>query len=327
MNRVRSNAGPLASLGAIGAILVLGSAYLLFGVVKIDWFAQRLDATMVLADSGGLMPRSKVLLSGIQIGEVTSVTHVGPAVQVAFRITGDYRVPVASSARIEALSAIGEPYLEFRPTAAGGPYLSDGQRIDAATVAAPVSIAEVARTATQLLDQVDPAALAGIVTTFEQALAGTEAMMPPLSRSTDLLAATLLSRTQVIRDMLIAMQSRATDMWWAGPELAKASGPWAEFGPRVDEVAAAVARIVRAENTPSYLTQTDQAIGLVPLLHEIAAKLAVLGPELRTLLPVLQPLVTTTTGAANQLDLGALISQALHATSPDGALTLQITVK
>ncbi|WP_433655370.1 MlaD family protein [Nocardia sp. CA-128927] len=322
------NLGSIASLGSIGAILVLVGSYLTFGVVRVDWFTESTSATMLLADSGGLLPRSKVLLSGIEIGQVTSVAHQGRSVEVAFRFDAEYRVPLASSARIEALSGLGEPYLEFRPTAAGGPYLQDGQRVDATTVAEPVSIPEVARTATRLLEQLDPQAIASIVETFEKGFAGTEAVIPQLSRSTDLLAATLLSRTDLIRQMLVAMQSRATELSWAGPELAKAAGPWAEFGPRVGEVAAAVARIARSGDIPGdYLIDTDETIGLIPLLQQLAAKINQLGPDLQTLLPVFEPVVAATTGVAHRIDLGALISQALHATSPDGALNLQITVK
>ncbi|MFI9504013.1 MlaD family protein [Nocardia sp. NPDC052566] len=319
---------PAASLGAIATILVVGSSYLTFGVVKVNWLKEDITATMLLPDSGGLIDRSKVLLHGIEIGRVTSVSHAGSAVEVAFRYSADYHIPTASSARIETLSGLGEPYLEFRPTSGDGPYLRDGQRVDARTVAAPVSIPEVARTVTRMLEQVDPKAVGAIIDNFGQAFAGTQAMIPELSRSTDLLAATLLSRTDLIRRMLVAMQSRADDMWWAGPELDKASVPWAAFGPRVSDVAAAIARVIRIGDTPGdYLTATDEVIGLVPLVNQITEKLKILGPDARALLPVFEPLIATTNRVAGRVDLSALISQALHGTSPDGTVNLQITVK
>lgn len=317
-----------ASLGAIAAILVVGSSYLTFGVVKVNWLREHTTATMVLPDSGGLLPRSKVLLQGIEIGQITSVAHRGAEVEVGLRFSADYRIPATSTARIETLSGLGEPYLEFRPATDGGPYLRDGQRVDARTVAKPVSIPEVARTATRMLEQVDPRAIAAIIDNFTQAMAGTQVMIPDLSRATDLLAATLLSRTDVIREMLIDMQSQATDMWWAGPELDKAATPWAEFGPRVADVAAAIARVIRIGDTPAdYVVRDEERIGLVPLVDELAGKIAALGPDLRAMIPVFQPLVATLNGVAGRIDLGALISQALHATSADGALNLQITVR
>ncbi|MEV0297372.1 MlaD family protein [Nocardia sp. NPDC050710] len=318
----------IASLGAIGAIFVIGSSYLSFGVVRVDWFVEQTSATMVVRDSAGLLPRSKVLLSGLEIGQVTSVRHVGETIEIGFRYDADYHVPVTSTVRIEALSGLGEPYLDFRPTAPGGPYLIDGARLDADRVVAPVSIPEVARTATQLLQQVDPAAVGSIIDTFTTGLAGTEAVVPQLSRATDLLAATLLSRTALIRDMLVAMQANATEMAWGGDQLTEAAPAWTDFGPRVAQVADAIARVIRIGDTPAdYLTDTEEMIGLVPLVNELAAEIEKLGPDLRTLLPVFTPLFDLTTGIIGQIDLGSLISQALHATDPDGALQLRITVK
>lgn len=320
--------GPVASLAAIAAILLIGVGYLSFGVVRVGWFTEHTEATMTVPDSGGLLPRSKVLLSGVQIGQITSVTHTRAGIEVDFRYDAEYLVPANSSVRIETLSALGEPYLEFRPTAAGGPYLRDGDRLAAASVQRPVSIPEVARTATQLLEQVDPATVAAIIENFSTGLAGTEAVIPQLSRASDLLAATLVSRTDLIRELLIDMQAQAAEMTWAGGELTAAANPWADFGPRVSEVAAAIARVVRIGDTPGdYLTDTEDVIGLLPFLDALTRKLDMLGPELRELFPVVQPLLALTTGVLGKVDLGSLISQALHATTPDGALRLQITVR
>ncbi|WP_194813537.1 MlaD family protein [Nocardia sp. XZ_19_385] len=320
--------GSLVSLLAIGTILVVGAAYLTFGVVKVDWFAERMTATMVVPDSGGLLPRSKVLLSGIEIGKVTTVQHIGAGIEVAFDYDADYRVPVTSRVRIEALSGLGEPYVEFRPTQGGGPFLRDGERVDAAVISAPVSIPDVARTATELLRQLDPKALSAIVANFSIGLAGTETVIPHLSRSTDLLAATLLSRTELIRKMLLDMQAEAEQMAWGGEQLSGASATWADFGPRVAEVAASIARIIRIGDTPAdYLTDTEEMTGLVPLLNQVAGKVDKLGPELRKLLPVFEPLFAMLPGLISRIDLGALISQALHSTSPDGAVQLQIGIR
>ncbi|MEV6279504.1 MlaD family protein [Nocardia sp. NPDC051832] len=320
--------GSLVSLLAIGTILVVGAAYLTFGVVKVDWFAERRTATMVVPDSGGLLPRSKVLLSGIEIGKVTTVRHIGDGIEVAFDYDAAYQVPVAGTVRIEALSGLGEPYVEFRPDHSGGPSLRDGQRVDAAVIRPPVSIPEVARTATELLQQVDPKALSAIVANFTVGLEGTETVIPQLSRSTDLLAATLLSRTELIRRMLIDMQAEAEQMAWGGNRLSEASGAWADFGPRVAEVADAIARVIRIGDTPAdYLTDTEQITGLVPLLDQIADKVHKLGPDLRELLPVFEPLFAMLPGLISRIDLGSLISQALHSTSPDGAVHLQIGIR
>ncbi|MFD0364246.1 MlaD family protein [Nocardia sp. GCM10030253] len=320
--------GSMASLGAIAAILVVGSTYLSFGVVQVGWLKEYTEATMVLTDSGGLLPRSKVLLSGIEVGKVTSVSHTGSNVAVQFRVDDRYRIPTSSKARIETLSGLGEPYLDFRPTTGDGPYLRDGQTVNAANVTMPISIPEVAQTATRLLNQLDPQAMASIVQTFSQGLAGTETVVPELSRATDLLAATLLARSDVIREMLVAFQANANDMAWSGPALTDASGPWAAFGPRVSEVAAAIARVIRKGDVPAdYVIDTEETIGLVPFLRQLAERINAIGPDVATMIPLLQPLLPLATDAVRPLDIGNLITQALNTTSPDGTLNLQITVK
>ncbi|MFE7801990.1 MlaD family protein [Nocardia sp. NPDC057440] len=318
----------MASLCAIAAILIVGSTYLSLGVVRVGWLNEYTEATMVLTDSGGLLPRSKVLLSGIEVGTVTSVSHTGTAVSVQFRIDDSYRIPSSSMARIETLSGLGEPYLDFRPVGGDGPYLRDGQIVDAAKVTMPLSIPEVAQTATRLLGQLDPQAMAAIIQTFTQGLAGTEKIVPQLSRATDLLAATLLARSDVIREMLIAFQANANDMAWSGPALTDASGPWAAFGPRVSEVAAAIARVIRKGDVPAdYVIDTPETVGLVPFLRQLAERINAIGPDLATMIPLLQPLIPLATNAVRPLDIGSLITQALETTSPDGTLNLQLTVK
>lgn len=316
------------SLLSILTILAVGSVYLAVGVVRVNWLEDRIAATMTIPQSGGLLPRSKVLLSGVEVGTITEVAHVPDGVRIRFEVGTDYPIPVASAARIESLSGLGEAYLEFRPASGAGPYLTDGQTLRGTEVAAPVSIPDIARTTTELLRQLDPTALASIVDTFGQAMAGTEALVPELSRSTGLLAETLLSRTDLIRRMLLAMQANAGDMDWAEPALLDAAGPWADFGPRVGEVADSIARVIRTGNAPdSFLEDTEGALGLSPFLEKLTARLDEMGPSLAPYAPLLAPLYALATPIISRLDLGALISQALHATSPDGTLRLQLAVK
>ncbi|MEC3919351.1 MlaD family protein [Nocardia sp. CDC160] len=323
-------ANSLLSLASIAVILVLGSLYLTFDVVRVHPFAHELTVSMTIPRSGGVLPRSKVLLSGVQVGQVSSVTHRPDGVLVRLRLSDRYPIPAASAVRIDGLSGLGESYIEFEPPlgTSPGPYLRDGQAVQATKIAAPISIPDVAATTTKLMHQLDPAALSAIVDTFSQAMSGTEAVVPELSRATDLLAATLISRTDLIRQMLLALQGPAADMDWAEPALVNASGPWADFGPRVSEVAASIAAVIRAGNMPdSFLEDTKDKLGLVPFLRELTDRIRQIGPEIAPLAPLLVPVYATATPILQRLDLGSLIDQALHATSPDGTLRLQITVK
>ncbi|WP_194820192.1 MlaD family protein [Nocardia sp. XZ_19_385] len=318
----------LASLASIVVLLIAGGTYLVFGVVRVSWLDDTLTATLQVPDSGGLAAGSKVLLSGVEIGRVTAVSHTSTAVEVRLRIDSRYPVPAASAARIEALSALGEPYLDFRPADGGGPYLRDGQTVPARNVQTPVSLPEVAADTTGLLRQLDPAALTSIVDTFSIALAGTDRLTPEIARATDLLAATILSRSAVLRQLLLDLQAHAPRTGAIGSGLAEAAQPWQDFGPRVAEVADALAGMIRAGQMPQAFHFDDGiSLGLLPFLEKLSAKIEALGPELQELLPLLAALAATATRSAGQLDLSALITQALHATTLDGTLRLQLAVK
>ncbi|WP_068275740.1 MlaD family protein [Aldersonia kunmingensis] len=325
MNRV----GTIASLGAIVAILVVGVTYLALGVAKVSWPGNSdINASMVLSDSGGLVPRSKVLLSGIEVGRVADVRHGGEQVTIDLRLDDKYRIPAASEARIESLSGLGEPYLQFVPAGTAGPYIEDGQLLGANQVSLPASMPEVAQQSTALLQQVNPDTINSVVATFSNALTGTEAVIPQIARSTDLLAAALLSRTDVIRNLLLDLQRNATDMSWAGPALAESAAPWRAFGPKTATAIVGFGRMIAIGDTPSdYLIDRPNDVGLIPFLDQTSDRLQKIGPDLLKLTPVMEPLIEQNVKLVQQLDLGALIEQALNATSEDGTLRLQIQVK
>lgn len=316
--------GPVVSLGALATVLVVGSAYLTFGVVRVDWFSEYTNAEMTLTNSGGLVERSPVLLAGIRVGEVTSVENIATGVAVKFRFADTYRIPTASIVSIENLSALGEPYIRFTATEDDGRYILDGQQISTAAVRMPLSIPEMARTVTDLLDQLDPKAIGSVIGTLAQGLAGTESVLPPLARSTNLLAATLLSRTPQITSALIDMQTIAGDMSWVGPSMLDAAPAWTEMGQRIDLVVAAFANLARTPNMPDGYTRDN---GLLPFVTDLSAYLDRIGPELQQLAPVIAPLAASAAGPLRQIDLSALIAQALNTVGDDGVIRLQINVK
>lgn len=318
----------VATLTSIVALFVASGTYLATHVVRVDWFQHSITASMTVPESGGLLPRSKVLLSGVEVGRVRHVEHTPDGVRVAFEIGDDFPIPTSSQVRIQSLSGLGEPYLEFRPANGDGPYLEDGSVVAADRIARPMSIPDVARSATTLLEQLDPQAMSDIVNTFTIALAGTDAVMPDIARASNLLASTLLSRTDLIRQMLLDMQAHAPELSTVGAQLTEAAQPWADFGPRVASVADAVSRIIRTGDVPAdYLVDTPETVGLVPLLSEITDRINRLGPDLAAFVPILQPVGASAASTLGQLDLSALITQALGTTAPDGAIRLQITPK
>jgi phospholipid/cholesterol/gamma-HCH transport system substrate-binding protein len=249
----------VVSLGAIAAVLVIGIGYLTFGVVRVDWFNDYTNASMTLTNSGSLGARSPVLLSGIKVGEITSVDNTKDGVDVKFKVDNKYKIPTDSTLVVENLSALGEPYVQFTPTAEGGPYLKEGQQIQTSAIQMPLSIPDVARTVTNLMNQLDPEAISSLINTFDQGLSGADKVVPQLARSTSLLAATLLIRSQPIRSVLTDLQAIASDMDWTGPSMAAAGPLWGGFGDKISEAAAVLTKIINTGNTPAMYLQGKTA--------------------------------------------------------------------
>lgn len=321
---MRIRASSVLSLGAIVAIFAIGSVYLTFGIAKVHWFQHYTTASMEINDAANLVPRSPILLSGLRVGEVTAVTNSASGVRVDFRVQSDYRIPVASIVTIEYLSALGEPYVEFQPQRAGAPYLEDGAKVSTKSILMPVSIPEMADTVTRLLGQFDPQAISSLVTTFSQTLRGTDAVLPDLTRASDLLAATLLSRSPQISSLLNNAQVPGPDVAKAGADMAEAGPKWGEFGTKVQGVVDSIAQLLYARPVPdAYTTGT----GLLQFLPKVTDYLAKVGPDLGAVYPVVAPLLTQASGSLPGIDLSALIAQALQSVKPEGGLRLQIEVK
>ncbi|MFB8004854.1 MlaD family protein [Nocardia sp. NPDC056000] len=320
----RPKTSSIVSLGALAGVLLIGIAYLGLGVLRYDPFADLTRVRMVLANSGSIGIGTPVLLTGIPIGTVTTVRRGTAGVEVSLEFAGAHHIPVSSAVKIENLSALGEPYIDFQPPDTRGPYLRDGQQLDTAKVQVPLLIPDLSVKAVQFIRQLDPATMTSLVHTLDTTLTGTEAQLPQLERATSLLAATLLSRTGTIRQLLTDLQTTGADMDWTGPALA-ASGPyWSLLGQRLEELITTASRVIEKGDAPhDYLTGN----GVVPFLNQLNATMTRLGPEFTQLVPVLQPLTADATSSLGRLDISALIAQALGTVGDDSAVHLRLSVK
>ncbi|MFC9969059.1 MULTISPECIES: MlaD family protein [Nocardia] len=314
--------GALASLSGIAAITVLGATYLTFGVVRVDPLADYTEASLEVADSGGLSVGSPILLTGIEIGEVTAVdTDARGGVRVGFRVGADHKVPMSSIVTIEHLSSLGEPYVQFVPPSTDGPYLTDGQRLAGENVRTPMSIPEVARLVTKTVEQLDPTVVDSLVGTLGTAMTGTENVIPELARAGDLLAAAIMSRAPAIAELQNNFEYVSGDIAWAGPATSAAAPAFVRLSQVIDQFVESVGRATEGD-PEMYLREG----GLVPVLNELVAKLNEIGPELSALLPALRPLTEAVTATGPQLDLSALVSQALHNTDAD-SVKVRVAIK
>jgi virulence factor Mce-like protein len=321
----RIGRGPLISLLAVAVALLVSAAYLAFGVANYRPFAESARFTVALDNAAGLIPRSPVMLSGVRIGKVTAVDNIPTGgVTVHFDTEKKHRIPVDSTLRVENLSGLVEAFMDFRPRTGTGPYLRAGDQVASTRVAPPSTITELAETATRLLEQVNTQQLASIVNTFTAGLDGTRDTLTRLARSTDLLAAVLLARTDVLRQLFVNVQAPVGDMAWAKTALSSGAESWSTFGPKIDQMINAIGEVAKQGNVPDdYVT----GWGLIPLIDKLNVWIAATGPDVRSLAPALKPLVDASTAVAGRVDISQLIADGLGAVGDGDALHFQIRLR
>ncbi|MFI7193650.1 MlaD family protein [Nocardia nova] len=317
--RIRS----IVSLTAIAAVLVFGIVYMTVGVLHLDPRKSFFTADLRLAESGGLGPNSPVLFDGVAVGKAETVRKQAFGVLVRLKIDDKYHIPATSEIHIEQLSALGEPYIEFASTSPAGPYLRDGQTMSTERVHLPMSITALSTRAVQLLEQIHPEAVARLVDTFDTALTGTDQAMRTLQHSSDLLAATLLSRTGAMRQLFADMQAFGGNMDWLGPSLETAGPQLGLFGTMLIKIVEGGSVLSNKQPVDNYYTGD----GLVPFLGQLTELLNKIGPGVAPLGPALQPVLTDAVHSSPHIDVSALISQALQGVDPDGTLHFRIAVK
>ncbi|OHV04958.1 MlaD family protein [Mycobacterium talmoniae] len=153
-----------ASVTGIVVTLIAVTVYIVGGTLGISPVRSTIAVQVRLRESGGLLANQDVTLRGVRIGRVDSVRFTDTGVVASIEIDSRIRVPRDSLARVSALSAAGEQYLDFQPQQPGGPALTDGTVLDEHRTAVPVSLAQLLADANGMLAQVDPDKLAAITT-------------------------------------------------------------------------------------------------------------------------------------------------------------------
>ncbi|PQE01691.1 MCE family protein [Mycobacterium sp. EPG1] len=144
----------LSALGLV-MVLVVATAYLLFGALRVNPLASSYRLTVELPESAGLLPNQDVTLRGVQIGRVERLDITPTGVNAIVNVKSTVQIPEASEVRVSGLSPAGEQYIDFVPGADGGRYLADGAVIGQRDTTVPVSLATLLADADGALAQAD----------------------------------------------------------------------------------------------------------------------------------------------------------------------------
>lgn len=170
-----------ATVVILVAATLLGAGYLTFGVLKVEPTAQPTRLTLMLDNSGGLMPTSQVTMRGIRVGKVAGIHTTPSGLKVSIDLDPGHSIPADSAISIQNLSLVGEQYIDFKPEHIAPPYLSDGTVIPAERVASAVTVSDLLTKANALLSVLNPTYVNNIVGTVSQAFSGNDAAIDSLA--------------------------------------------------------------------------------------------------------------------------------------------------
>lgn len=306
-------------LALVGLLVVSGFAIGRQGVqwqpVGADWHR----ATLEVRDANGLIPRSRVLLRGVPIGEVTAVTPDAKNVSVEFAYHPDIPLPINSVFRVENLSALGETYLAIKPTTIDGPTLVNGQRLVADAAAVPGTFGELAVTLTQLAKSVDPGQFNSIVDELSTAFSD-GAAIPVLTNFDSRLNRLVKSDAEQIRNILTQAQvllSHDDVIADSAARLSEAVPPTFDSLGRLMDAGARV--FLHSGDYPE-----DIKRGAGVLLSRVTAFEKDIALPLYNLTKPLLPAMQATAAAMNTIDTSRLLDASLDALETPGAFTVHV---
>ncbi|MFG2626342.1 MCE family protein [Streptomyces sp. NPDC048473] len=156
------------------AVLVLG--YLGVRYADLGHYVGMRDYYTVkiqLARTGGLFTHSNVTYRGVSVGRVGPIDLTDDGVEAELRIDKSAPpIPDDLKAVVANLSAVGEQYVDLRPTRADGPYLENGSVIDQVDTTVPAPVTNVLTSVNDLAGSVDLDSLRTVVDEFGTALSG-----------------------------------------------------------------------------------------------------------------------------------------------------------
>ncbi|MCE5289187.1 MAG: MCE family protein [Nocardiaceae bacterium] len=159
----------LANIGLV-LLLVVGAGYLLVAIMRINPLERFNTVSVDLNRSGGLQPGNDVTYRGLRVGQVKDHKITPTGVQAEVEINKDYKIPADVDVSVQALSAAGEQYIDFKPKTDSGPYLTDGAHIAYGTnVKTPQPLSSVLDNLTNLVSQIPPERFDTIVSELDKA--------------------------------------------------------------------------------------------------------------------------------------------------------------
>lgn len=299
MTSVRKLFGSKIFLSNLGLVLVLlvGAAYLMVNVMRVNPLRSDYTVQVNLDRSGGLQPGNDVTLRGWRIGKVTSIelTDRGQAIAATAQIESKYKIPLDTRIAVQALSGAGEQYIDFRPNAEQGPYLANGAviKFDPEKIYTPTPVWSVLDNSRALIAQINPDHFQVILNELDIALSGGPDQLRGMINGISLAMAGLDSLLPQTTNLITNLRTIANTTSNAQPDLATLTSNSGVLFEQFNNANAELQRVL--EQAPGQLTSlgavvdrtADPITSLATNFQAITKAAQLRLPALRALFPSL----------------------------------------
>ncbi|MFD3705878.1 MlaD family protein [Nocardia sp. NPDC058658] len=196
-------------------VFLFGATYLAIDVMRYNPLQRHYEVTVKLDRSGGLQEGNDVTMRGYRIGQVSSIKIIdsGGSIAAVAKIDRRFQVPQDTLVTVQALSAAGEQFVDFKPNTDSAPFLKNGAVIDYndGKVRTPTPVWEVLDDTTLLVSQVDPKQFKVILDQLDIALSAGPDQLRALVEGTSIAVAglhNLLPQTvNLIKNLQVIMET------------------------------------------------------------------------------------------------------------------------
>ena len=142
-------------IAVITGVLLVASAL----VAAIQVAAPASDTYTVTADvtqAPNLFEGGRVMVRGVEVGEIVDVEPRPDGVRLTFEIDSDVPVPADASLSVIPITVISDRYVQLVPAYKGGPKLADGDHIPLDRTSIPAELDDVLKQLKGLLSALEP---------------------------------------------------------------------------------------------------------------------------------------------------------------------------
>lgn len=187
-------------VGALSIMMLVLVVVLAFNADSLPLIGGGTTYYADFSEAGGLRSGDSVMIAGVRVGKVSSITLDGDKVKVAFKIKSGDGFGTETGAAIKIRTLLGAEYVELQP--AGSGQLSQGSTIPVSRTQSPYDVVQAFNGLAKTTGKIDTNQLASALTTLADLTRTTPASFRAALAGVSRLSTNLAAKDQRINTLL-----------------------------------------------------------------------------------------------------------------------------